>query len=127
MQQVADWLEKLGLGQYAQRFAENEIDVSVLRHLTDQDLKKRALNRLGIAEASCVRSPISNLGAFSTPDYRCSLRATQRRRARPGERASGHQYSLIFTAGSGRGDRLGDHRCDRGAGARGCDRLEVRA
>ena len=32
-------LEKLGLGQYAQRFAENEIDVSVLRHLSDQDLK----------------------------------------------------------------------------------------
>jgi class 3 adenylate cyclase len=39
MQQIADWLEKLGLGQYAQRFAENEIDVSVLRHLSDQDLK----------------------------------------------------------------------------------------
>jgi len=39
MQQIADWLEKLGLGQYAQRFAENEIDVSVLSHLTDQDLK----------------------------------------------------------------------------------------
>ena len=26
MQQIADWLEKLGLGQYAQRFAENDID-----------------------------------------------------------------------------------------------------
>ena len=39
MQQIADWLQKLGLGQYAQRFAENEIDVSVLPHLTDQDLK----------------------------------------------------------------------------------------
>ena len=33
MQPIADWLEKLGLGQYAQRFAENEIDVTVLRHL----------------------------------------------------------------------------------------------
>ena len=39
MQPIADWLEELGLGQYAQRFAENEIDVSVLPHLTDQDLK----------------------------------------------------------------------------------------
>ena len=39
MQQIADWLEKLGLGQYVQAFAENEIDVSVLPHLTDQDLK----------------------------------------------------------------------------------------
>ena len=40
MQQIADWLEKLNLGQYAQRFAENDIDVSVLRHLTDADLEK---------------------------------------------------------------------------------------
>jgi hypothetical protein len=39
MQQIADWLEKLGLGHYAQTFAENEIDVSVLPHLADQDLK----------------------------------------------------------------------------------------
>jgi class 3 adenylate cyclase/predicted ATPase len=39
MQQIADWLQKLGLGKYAQFFAENEIDVSVLPHLTDQDLK----------------------------------------------------------------------------------------
>ena len=39
MQQIADWLQQLGLGQYAQRFADNEIDVSVLRHLSDQDLK----------------------------------------------------------------------------------------
>jgi hypothetical protein len=40
VQQIADWLGQIGLGQYAQRFAENEIDVSVLRHLTDQDLKE---------------------------------------------------------------------------------------
>ena len=40
MQQIADWLEKLGMSEYAQRFAENDIDVSVLRHLTDQDLKE---------------------------------------------------------------------------------------
>src|SRR6476659_642944 len=39
MQQIADWLENLGLFQYAECFAENGIDVSVLRHLTDQDLK----------------------------------------------------------------------------------------
>src|SRR5215471_4874645 len=39
MQQIADWLEKLGLGQYAQRFAENDISFSVLPDLTDQDLK----------------------------------------------------------------------------------------
>ena len=26
MQQIADWLEKLGMSEYAQRFAENHID-----------------------------------------------------------------------------------------------------
>src|ERR1700726_403585 len=40
MLQVADWLQKLGLGQYAQRFAENDISFSVLPDLTDQDLKE---------------------------------------------------------------------------------------
>ena len=40
MQQIADWLEKLGMSEYAQRFAENRIDFSVLPDLTDQDLKK---------------------------------------------------------------------------------------
>src|SRR4029077_2741203 len=40
MQQIADWLNTLGLGQYAQPFAENDIDPSVLRDLTDHDLEK---------------------------------------------------------------------------------------
>ena len=42
MQQIADWLEKLGLGQYAQRFAENDITFVILPDLTDQDLEKLA-------------------------------------------------------------------------------------
>jgi hypothetical protein len=40
MQQIADWLEKLGMSEYAQRFAENGIDLGVLPDLTDQDLKE---------------------------------------------------------------------------------------
>jgi hypothetical protein len=39
MQQIADWLEQLGMSEYAQRFAENGIGFAALRHLTDQDLK----------------------------------------------------------------------------------------
>ena len=35
MQQIADWLQKLGLGQYAQRFAENDITFLILSDLTD--------------------------------------------------------------------------------------------
>ena len=44
MQQIAEWLKKLGMAEYAQRFAENDIDISVLRHLTDQDLKELGIS-----------------------------------------------------------------------------------
>jgi class 3 adenylate cyclase len=37
---ITEWLALLGLSEYAQRFSENDIDVTVLRHLTDQDLKE---------------------------------------------------------------------------------------
>src|SRR5215831_10531250 len=43
MQQIADWLEKLGLGQYAKRFAENGIDIGILPELKDEDF-----DRLGV-------------------------------------------------------------------------------
>jgi predicted ATPase/class 3 adenylate cyclase len=36
---IAEWLASIGLGEYAQRFAENAIDLSVVRDLTEQDLK----------------------------------------------------------------------------------------
>jgi predicted ATPase/class 3 adenylate cyclase len=39
MQQMADWLKKLGMSEYTERFAENGISFAALRHLTDQDLK----------------------------------------------------------------------------------------
>ena len=47
MRQIADWLQKLGLGQYAERFAENDIDFGVLTDLTDQDLEKIGVASLG--------------------------------------------------------------------------------
>jgi class 3 adenylate cyclase len=40
MQQIADWLKMLGMSEYAERFAESDIDTFVLRDLTDQDLKE---------------------------------------------------------------------------------------
>jgi SAM domain (Sterile alpha motif) len=39
VQEIAEWLDKLGMSEYAQRFAESRIDASVLPDLTDQDLK----------------------------------------------------------------------------------------
>ena len=40
MSSVKEWLASLGLSEYADRFAEHRIDFSILRDLTDQDLKK---------------------------------------------------------------------------------------
>jgi len=40
MKQIADWLDKLGMSEYTQRFVENDIDLSTLPHVTDQDLKE---------------------------------------------------------------------------------------
>jgi predicted ATPase/class 3 adenylate cyclase len=36
---ISEWLASIGLGEYAQRFGENAIDLSVVRDLTEQDLK----------------------------------------------------------------------------------------
>jgi SAM domain (Sterile alpha motif) len=44
---ITDWLEKLGLGQYALRFVENEITLSILPDLTDADLKELGVSALG--------------------------------------------------------------------------------
>src|SRR5215470_17329308 len=47
MLQIADWLEKLGMSEYTDRFVENHIDESVIRELTDQDLKDLGVVSLG--------------------------------------------------------------------------------
>jgi hypothetical protein len=47
MQQIANWLQKPGLGQYAQRFAENDITFDILPDLSDQDLEKIGVASLG--------------------------------------------------------------------------------
>lgn len=39
MRGIAEWLASIGLGEYGQLFTENAIDLSVVRDLTDQDLK----------------------------------------------------------------------------------------
>jgi SAM domain (Sterile alpha motif)/Adenylate and Guanylate cyclase catalytic domain len=59
MQDLAQWLEKLGMSEYAQRFAEDRIDFSVLPDLTDQDLEK-----LGVVlgDRRKILRAIANLG-----------------------------------------------------------------
>ena len=37
---IREWLNSHGLSEYAERFAENRIDLSILPDLTDDDLKE---------------------------------------------------------------------------------------
>jgi hypothetical protein len=62
MQQVAEWLEKLGMSEYAQRFAENDIDASVLPHLTDQSLKEIGVS---LGHRLKILAAIKGLGGFT--------------------------------------------------------------
>jgi predicted ATPase/class 3 adenylate cyclase len=39
MNDIAEWLASIGLSEYVQRFADNAVDLSVIRDLTEQDLK----------------------------------------------------------------------------------------
>ena len=92
MQQVADWLEKLGLGQYAQRFAENDISFSVLPDLTDQDLKDigvslghrrqllREIAKLGQAAAAPQSPPSVTAPPIAAPTVAQRSEATAERR-----------------------------------------------
>jgi class 3 adenylate cyclase/predicted ATPase len=74
VQQITDWLHSLGMSEYAQCFAENDIDVSVLSHLTDQDLKELGVS-LGhrrkilaaIAELARGAVPTSPPSALTEP------------------------------------------------------------
>jgi class 3 adenylate cyclase len=67
MQQIADWLQKLGLSEYAQRFVENGIGVAALPHLTDQDLKEigvllghRRIMLAAISELASAAVPVTS-------------------------------------------------------------------
>jgi class 3 adenylate cyclase len=71
-QQVTDWLEKIGLGQYAQRFAENEVTPSILPDLTDADLKELGVSALGhrrllLREIGNLGKAAANPSALTTP------------------------------------------------------------
>jgi hypothetical protein len=79
MQQITEWLQKLGLGQYAQRFAENDIEIDVLSELTDQDFDRlgvslghrrrmiRAIRELGAAPVAAVAEPETPAPTISEP------------------------------------------------------------
>ena len=59
---VADWLKGLDLGQYAQAFADNDIDLELARTLTDADLKE-----IGVASLGHRRKLLAAAATLSAP------------------------------------------------------------
>ena len=89
MQQIADWLEKLGMSEYAERFAENRIDVSVLPELTDQHLKDLGValgDRLKILRA--IRELTDAISASPQP---------VRSEPKPQDAAERRQVTVMFS------------------------------
>jgi class 3 adenylate cyclase/tetratricopeptide (TPR) repeat protein len=82
MQQIADWLRKLGMSEYAERFAENDIEIDVLPELTDHDLQKlglslghrrrilRAIRELGGPAPAAPQTAAASPGSQDTAERR---------------------------------------------------------
>jgi class 3 adenylate cyclase len=93
MQRIADWLEKLGLGQYAQRFAENDITFVILPDLTDQDLKE-----LGVASLGHRRQLLRAIGELNGGMKGTTKLATEAvADAKPHEAAERRQVTVMFS------------------------------
>jgi class 3 adenylate cyclase len=94
-QQIADWLEKLGMSEYAHRFAENDIDVEVLNELTDKDFDRLGVSighrrKIMRAVREFAASPVS--AAAERP-----ASATTATQAAPREAAERRQVTVMFS------------------------------
>jgi class 3 adenylate cyclase/predicted ATPase len=88
--EILDWLEMLGMSEYAQRFAENGISVAALPHLTDQDLKEigvllghRRIMLAAISKLASAAAPVTSQPAAP--------------RAEPRDDAERRQLTVMFT------------------------------
>ena len=88
MQQVADWLKTLGMSEYAERFAESDIDTSVLRDLTDQDLKELGVS---LGHRRKMLRAIAELSGFAPTSPRPALTEPK-----PQDTAERRQVTVMF-------------------------------
>jgi hypothetical protein len=93
-------LEKLGMSEYAQRFAENDIDIEVLGELTDTDFDRLGVSighRRKLLKALAADAPEANAAPPSStvaaslppgPSQTAEAALSTERAAQDGERAS---------------------------------------
>ena len=71
MSDLEAWLERLELGQHAQVLAENDVDLDVLPHLSDSDLKELGLSlghRRKLLAALREEAPVAETAAPAEPE-----------------------------------------------------------
>jgi class 3 adenylate cyclase len=91
VREIAEWLEKLGMSEYAERFAENDIDASVLPHLTDQSLKELGVS---LGHRLKILAAIRDLGG---PTPVASEPAVAPAEPRPHDSAERRQVTVMFS------------------------------
>jgi class 3 adenylate cyclase/predicted ATPase len=83
MDSLAQFLDLLGLDRYAKLFAENDIDLDVLRHLTDDELKELGvtLGHRAKLRAALGSSPVAHNAQMRSPSARDeAIRSTEAER-----------------------------------------------
>jgi class 3 adenylate cyclase len=90
MQDLAQWLENLGMSEYAQRFVENGIDLAALPYLTDQDLKEIGVL---LGHRRVMLAAISKL----TDAAAAAADATKRAEPTPQDTAERRQVTVMFS------------------------------
>ena len=88
---IADWLKQLGMHEYIQRFAENDIDFAILGDLTDQDLEKLGVASLG-HRRKLLRA-IANLKGVEKP----AIAVAPSTAPRLAESAERRQVTVLFS------------------------------
>ncbi len=86
---IASWLEELGLGKYANMFAENEITIDALPHLTQDDLKELGLP---MGPRKIIAAAIADLAAPTSLSEKTGLDKSS---GRPAE-AERRQLTVMF-------------------------------
>src|SRR3989441_2612805 len=89
MQPIAEWLAKIGLQRYAAAFADNDIDVMVLRHLTDADLEKIGVS---LGHRRKLLAAIAELGAAAPASPQPALAEPQSQ-----DTAERRQVTVMFS------------------------------
>jgi class 3 adenylate cyclase len=91
MQHITEWLEELGMSEYVESFAENRVDFSVLRDLTDQDLKD-----LGVVLGD-RRKMLRAISELSSDDLGASESQAAPVTSKPQDTAERRQVTVLFS------------------------------